>query len=61
MNTQHDIKMTDRLERDLIERELGTQRGGLIQDIKAAAAVVQGIMGRLQADARAARIAYANG
>lgn len=61
MNTQNDIKMTDQLERDLIDRELGTQRAGLIEDFKAAVATVQTIFGRLQADARAAKIAFANG
>jgi len=29
MNTQSDIKLTDQLERDLIDRELGTQSRGL--------------------------------
>lgn len=61
MNTQSDIKLTDQLERDLIERELDAPRLGLAYDIKRAIAAVQELVARLQSEARKAKIAYANG
>ena len=61
MNTQSDIKLTDQLERDLIERELDAPRLGLAYDLKRAIGAVQALFGRLQSDARKAKIAFANG
>ncbi|MGO4305554.1 hypothetical protein [Cupriavidus sp. RAF12] len=61
MNTQSDIKLTDQLERDLIERELGPQSLGFASDVKRAIAAVQNIFTRLQAEARKAKVVYANG
>ncbi|SDD45271.1 hypothetical protein SAMN05216345_10991 [Cupriavidus sp. YR651] len=61
MNTQSDIKLTDQLERDLIERELGPQSLGFASDAKRAIAAVQNIFTRLQAEARKAKVVYANG
>lgn len=61
MNTQTDIKLTDQLERDLIERELDAPRLGLVYDVKRAVAALQNLIARLQNDARKAKIAFANG
>lgn len=61
MNTQSDIKLTDQLERELIDRELGTQRLGLVNDAKRVVAAIQNIFTRLQAEARKAKVVYANG
>ncbi|TWG86010.1 hypothetical protein L602_002200000650 [Cupriavidus gilardii J11] len=61
MNTQSDIKLTDQLERDLIERELDAPRLGFAYDVKRAIGAVQALFDRLQADARKAKIAFANG
>lgn len=61
MNTQSDIKLTDQLERDLIERELGKQSLGFVQDAKRAIAAVQEMIARLQSQARKAKVVYANG
>ncbi|QEZ43363.1 hypothetical protein [Cupriavidus oxalaticus] len=61
MNTQSDIKLTDQLERDLIDHELGKQSLGFMQDVKRAIAAVQGVIARLQSQARNAKVAYANG
>ncbi|NSX02723.1 hypothetical protein [Cupriavidus gilardii] len=61
MNTQSDIKLTDQLERDLIEHELDAPRLGFAYDIKRAIAAVQGVLARLQSDARKAKIVFANG
>ena len=59
MNTQSDIKLTDQLERALIERELRSQTLG--QDLKRAIGAVQDIFSRLQSQARKAKVVYANG
>lgn len=61
MNTQSDIKLTDQLERDLIARELDAPRLGFAYDIKRAIAAVQAVFDRLQADARKAKVVFANG
>jgi hypothetical protein len=61
MNTHSDIKLTDQLERDLIDRELGTSSQGFAHDFKRVIAAVQGVLSRLQADARNAKVVYANG
>src|SRR5262249_10135982 len=61
MNTQADIKMTDQLERDLIEPELVTQTRGFANDVKRARAAVKNVFTRLQVEARKAKVAYANG
>ncbi|SOZ38771.1 hypothetical protein [Cupriavidus neocaledonicus] len=61
MNTQSDIKLTDQLERQLIERELGTQSLGFAHDVKRAFAAVQSVIERLQSQARKAKVVYANG
>ncbi|AOY96506.1 hypothetical protein BKK79_33695 [Cupriavidus sp. USMAA2-4] len=61
MSTQSDIKLTDQLERELIERELGTPRLGFVDDIKRAVAAVQRTLLRLQGQARKAKVAFANG
>ncbi|KWR88515.1 hypothetical protein [Cupriavidus sp. IDO] len=61
MNTQSDIKLTDQLERDLIERELGNQGLGFAHDVKRAIAAVQSVLTRLQSQARKAKVVYANG
>ncbi|TDF65400.1 hypothetical protein [Cupriavidus sp. L7L] len=61
MNTQSDIKLTDQLERDLIERELGKQSLGFVHDAKRAIAAVQEVIARLQWQARKAKVVYANG
>jgi len=61
MNTQSDIKLTDQLERDLIERELGAQSMGFGNDVKRVIASIQNVFTRLQAEARKAKVAYANG
>ncbi|CAG9171969.1 hypothetical protein [Cupriavidus pampae] len=61
MNTNSDIKITDQLERELIERELGSQSLGFANDVKRVVAAVQGIFTRLQAEARKAKVVYANG
>ncbi|MBO4122771.1 hypothetical protein J5T34_18745 [Cupriavidus gilardii] len=61
MNTQSDIKLTDQLERDLIDRELDAPRLGFAYDIKRAIAAVQAVFDRLQADARKAKVVFANG
>ncbi len=61
MNAQSDIKLTDQLERDLIDRELGTPSLGFAHDIKRAIAAIQGVLSRLQAEARKAQVVYANG
>ncbi|WP_042879188.1 hypothetical protein [Cupriavidus necator] len=61
MNTQSDIKLTDQLERDLIDRELGTQRLGFAHDVKRAIAAFQATIERLQTQARKAKVVYANG
>ena len=61
MNTQSDIKLTDQLARDLIERELGTQSLGFANDVKRVIAAVQNVFTRLQAEARKAKVVYANG
>ena len=61
MNTQSDIKLTDQLERDLIERELGTQSLGFAQDVKRVIGAIQNVFTRLQAEARKAKVVYANG
>ncbi len=61
MNIQSDIKLTDQLERDLIDRELGTQSLGFANDVKRVIATVQNIFTRLQAEARKAKVVYANG
>ncbi|CAG2135366.1 hypothetical protein [Cupriavidus plantarum] len=61
MNTNSDIKITDQLERELIERELGSQSLGFANDVKRVIAAVQGIFTRLQAEARKAKVVYANG
>lgn len=61
MNTHSDIKLTDQLERDLIERELGNQGLGIAHEIKRAIAAMQDIIARLQGEARRAKVAFANG
>ena len=61
MNSQSDIKMTDQLERELIERELGPRSPAFIDDVKSAIAAVQDVFGRLQSQARKAKIVFANG
>ena len=61
MNTQSDIKLTDQLERDLIERELGYRGLGVANDVKRAIAFVQSVLIRLQTQARKAKVSYANG
>jgi len=61
MNTQSDIKLTDQLERDLIEHELGKQSLGFVQDAKRVIAAVQEVIARLQSQARKAKVVYANG
>jgi hypothetical protein len=61
MHTQSDIKLTDQLERELIDRELGTQSLGFTQDVKRAIAAVQVVIERLQTQARKAKVVYANG
>lgn len=61
MNTHSDIKLTDQLERELIERELGTQSLGIAHDIKRAIATMQAAITRLQTEARRAKVAFANG
>ncbi|AGW94334.1 MULTISPECIES: hypothetical protein [Cupriavidus] len=61
MNTQSDIKLTDQLERDLIDRELGTQRLGFAHDVKRTIAAFQAMVERLQTQARKAKVVYANG
>ncbi|MBY4897812.1 hypothetical protein [Cupriavidus sp. AU9028] len=61
MNAQADIKMTDQLERDLIERELDAPRLGFAYDVKRLVAAVQNVIARLQAEAGKAKITYANG
>ena len=61
MNTQSDIKMTDQMERDLIERELGPRSPSLAADVKSAIFAVQHMLSRLQNQARKAKIVYANG
>lgn len=61
MNTQSDIKLTDQLERDLIDHELGKQSPGFVQDAKRAIAAVQEVIARLQSQARNAKVVYANG
>ncbi len=61
MNTHSDIKLTDQLERELIDHELGTQRLGFTHDVKRAIAFVQNVIERLQAQARKAKVVYANG
>lgn len=61
MNTQSDIKMTDQLERELIERELGPRSPAFVDDVKSAIAAVQSVLGRLQNQARKAKIVFANG
>jgi hypothetical protein len=61
MNTQSDIKLTDQLERDLIERELGYRGLGISNDVKRAIAFVQTVLTRLQTQARKAKVSYANG
>ncbi len=61
MNYHSDIKLTDQLERDLIERELGTQSRGIAHDVKRAIAAVQAAVTRLQTEARRAKVAFANG
>lgn len=61
MDTQSDIKMTDQMERDLIERELGPRSPSLVADVKRAIFAVQHMLSRLQNQARKAKIVYANG
>jgi hypothetical protein len=61
MNTHSDIKLTDQLERDLIERELGYRGLGISNDVKRAIAFVQNVLTRLQTQARKAKVSYANG
>jgi hypothetical protein len=61
MNTHSDIKLTDQLERDLIERELGAQSMGFGNDVKRVIGAIQNVFTRLQAEARKAKVAYANG
>ncbi|WP_019450893.1 hypothetical protein [Cupriavidus sp. BIS7] len=61
MNTYSDIKLTDQLERDLIERELGAQSMGFGNDVKRVIAKIQHVFTRLQAEARKAKVTYANG
>ncbi len=61
MNTQSDIKMTDQMERDLIERELGPRSPSLVADVKSAISAAQHMLSRLQNQARKAKIVYANG
>ncbi|MFC4520970.1 MULTISPECIES: hypothetical protein [Cupriavidus] len=61
MNTQSDIKLTDQLERDLIDRELGYRGLGIGNDVKRAIAFVQSVLTRLQMQARKAKVSYANG
>ncbi|MEM5275680.1 hypothetical protein VSR17_11640 [Cupriavidus taiwanensis] len=61
MNTQSDTKLTDQLERQLIERELGAQSLGFAHDVKRAIAAVQSVIERLQSQARKAKVVYANG
>lgn len=61
MSTQSDIKLTDQLERELIERELDTPRLGFADDLKHIVAAFQGALLRLQSQARKAKVAFANG
>ncbi|WP_432260823.1 hypothetical protein [Cupriavidus sp. TMH.W2] len=61
MNTHSDIKLTDQLERELIDRELGTQSLGFAHDLKRAVAFAQNVIDRLQSQARKAKVVYANG
>ncbi len=61
MNTQSDIKLTDQLERDLIERELGYRGLAMSNDVKRVIAFVQTVLTRLQSQARKAKVSYANG
>ena len=61
MNIQSDIKLTDQLERELIDRELGTQSLGFANDVKRVVAAVLNVFARLQAEARKAKVVYANG
>ncbi|WP_035883336.1 hypothetical protein [Cupriavidus metallidurans] len=61
MTIQSDITLTDELERDLIERELGAQNMGFGNDVKRLIASAQNIFTRLQAEARKAKVVYANG
>lgn len=61
MNTQSDIKLTDQLERDLIDRELGYRGLGVANDVKRVIAFVQSVLSRLQMQARKAKVSYANG
>lgn len=60
MNSQSDIKLTDQLERELTERELGTAHDYL-DDVKLAIATVQRVFSRLQSQARQSKIEFANG
>jgi hypothetical protein len=60
MKTQSDVKLTDQLERQLTERELGTAHDYL-EDVKLAFAAVQRVFGRLQSQARKSKIEFANG
>lgn len=56
-----DTKLTDRLERQLIEEELGTPRGVMLDDIKVVVAALQRVFSRLQGQARKSKIEFANG
>jgi hypothetical protein len=56
-----DTKLTDRLERQLIEEELGTPRGVMLDDVKVVVAALQRVFQRLQGQARKSKIEFANG
>jgi len=61
MSNYSNIKLTDQLERELIEQEIARQDLGVLRDAKAALAFVQGVFTSLQAQARRAKVAFANG
>jgi hypothetical protein len=61
MNSHSDIKLTDQLERELIEQEVARQDLGIARDLRSAVAAVQSLFSTLQAQARRAKVAFANG
>jgi len=61
MSNYSDIKLTDQLERELIEQEIARQDLGIMRDAKAALAFVHDVFASLQAQARRAKVVFANG
>lgn len=61
MSNYSDIKLTDQLERELIEREIARQDLGILRALRRTIARAQGLVNTFRSQARRAKVAFANG